>query len=208
MFLAKRNQCGATMVEAIGVLTVVVMLGVGSIKLVGNLYSIFKQSLVVNELKDLQKNISGRYKFEGNYKELFENKTPEETSKFLCDNKMAPYQMCIDGLLYNRMGGEVWILPFEKIDASGNSYDDYTKYSMIFSGLTDRACAELAQTNWYMQKKSDVYQMIINYDTENELVVDLPYNQQNESKIFPVVAQDVMSACHEDDNNQIEWVFF
>lgn len=208
MVFMKKNQSGATMVEAIGFLTVVIMLGLSSIKLVGNLYGLFKQSLVVNEIKDLQKVISGRYKFEGNYKELLENKTPEETAAFLCDKKMAPFQMCINGLLYNRAGGEVWVVPFEEIDEDGNSYKNYTKYKMIFSGLNDRACVEAAQINWYTQQKSDVYKMIINSESENNLVVDLPYNQQDETKAFPVLPSDVMQACNEGDDNQIEWVLF
>ena len=115
MILRKNNQSGATMIETLGVLTIVTMLGISAIKLIGNIFDIFKQNLVVNEVRDLQKAISGRYRFEGNYKELLENRTPEETAQFVCNEKMAPYQMCIDGLLYHRMGGQVWIMPIENL---------------------------------------------------------------------------------------------
>ncbi len=208
MSFFKTNQLGATMIEALGVLTIIVMLGVSSIKLIGNLYNMFRQSLVVNEIKDLQKAISDRYKFEGNYKELLEGKTPEETAKFLCDKKMVPFQMCINGQLYHRMGGEVWVMPVENFDEEGSAYNDYSKYALTFWGLDDKVCVNAAQINWYTQQKSDVYKMIINSGTDKELIVDLPYNKQEGSKTFPVLVQDVLNACSKGKENEIEWIFF
>lgn len=208
MILRKNNQSGATMIETLGVLTIVTMLGISAIKLIGNIFDIFKQNLVVNEVRDLQKAISGRYRFEGNYKELLENRTPEETAQFVCNEKMAPYQMCIDGLLYHRMGGQVWIMPIENFDSSGNAVIDYSKYALTFWNLSDRTCINAAQINWYTQQKSDVYKMIINSGTVKELVVDLPYNQQEGAQLFPVAADLVMKACNTGGENTIEWVFF
>ena len=60
MILDKNNQSGATMMEALGVLTIIVMLGVSVIKLVGNIFSMFNQAVVVSQIKDLQKVISER----------------------------------------------------------------------------------------------------------------------------------------------------
>ncbi len=208
MIFIKSNQVGATMMEALGVLTILILLGISSIRLIGNIYNMFRQSLVVNEVRDLQKVISDRYKFEGNYKELFEGKTPEETAKFLCDEKMAPFQMCSDGLLYHRMGGKVWVMPVENVDSDGNSYNDYSKYALSFWKMTDRTCLNAAQINWNTQQKSDVYKMIINSGTSKELVVDLPYNKQDGSVLFPVLPDQIIKACDNDDDNQIEWVFF
>lgn len=208
MIFLKNNQNGATMMEALGVITILVILGVSSIKLIGTIYGLFTQNIVVNEIKDLQKVISERYRFEGNYKELFENKTPEQTAAFLCDKKMAPFQMCVNGLIYNKMGGEVWILPVENFDSEGSSYKDYTKYAMRFMKLSNRACLSAAQINWATKQKSDVFKMIINSGTAKELVADLPYNQQEGSVVFPVLPQDIIKACDNNDNNQIEWIFF
>ena len=208
MKVFKNNQNGATMMEALGVLTIIVMLGVSSIKLIGNIYGLFTQSLVINEIKDLQKVISDRYRFEGNYRELFDGKTPEQTSAFLCSEKMAPFQMCVGNLMYNKMGGRIWVLPVEYLDGEGSSYEDYTKYAMIFEGLSDRACVSAAQINWITKQKTDVFSMIINGGTEKELIVDLPYNQQEGTVSFPVLPTDVLEACNYNDNNQIEWIFF
>lgn len=210
--LDKNNQKGATMMEMLGVLTIIIMLGVSAIKLIGNIFDMFKQNLVVNEVRDLQKVISERYKFEGNYKGLLENRTPEQVSAFLCTSKMAPYQMCSNGLLHHRMGGEVWVMPIVNYDGDGNELTDYSKYALVFWGLTDRTCVNAAQINWYMQQKSDIFKMVINGDkADKRLSVDMPYNMEEGSKIFPVNPSDVMRACSngdEDDKNKIEWVFF
>lgn len=208
MILCKNNQIGATMLETLGVLTIVTMLGISVIKLVGNVFDIFKQNLVVNEVRDLQKTISGRYRFEGNYQELLKDRTPEEVTQFICNEKMAPFQMCIDGLLYHRMGGQVWIMPVENFDSEGNSTIDYSKYALTVWDLSDRTCLNAAQINWYTQQKSDVYKMIINSGTPQQLVVDLPHNLQEGSQLFPVPADLVMRACNNDGGNTIEWVFF
>lgn len=210
--LNKNNQKGATMMEMLGVLTIIVMLGISAIKLIGNIFDMFKQNLVVNEVKDLQKVISERYKFEGNYKELLENKTPEQVTAFLCAEKMAPYQMCSNGLLHHRMGGAVWVMPIVNYDADGNAVTDYSKYALVFWGLSDKTCINAAQINWYTQQKSDIFKMLINSGVEDkELSVDMPYNMAEGSRIFPVNPADVMRACSngdDDDKNTIEWVFF
>lgn len=198
------------MLEMLGVLTIVIMLGVSTLKLVNSIMGMFRQNLVVGEIKDLQKVISERYKFEGNYKELFEGRTPEQVAAFLCDSKMAPNQMCINGKLRHRMGGEVWVMPIENLDEEGNPVQDYSKYALVFWELTNKTCVNAAQINWYSKQKSDVYKMIINRGVaDKEMVVDLPYNdEEGLNGRFPVSAVEVMKACNKDDDNDIEWVFF
>ncbi len=207
MLLQKNNQIGATMVEMLGVLTIVTMLGVSAIKLVGNLMGMFKQNLVVNQIRDLQKSISGRYRFEGNYETLLKNKTAEEVEQYLCSSKLAAYDVCLDGKLIHRMGGKMWVTPAKEYDAAGNVVEDYSKYVLDVWGLTDRACISAAQINWYQQNKSDVYRMVINAGKGNSLVVNMPYNAEEGSSTFPVSANQAMKACKGDDND-IQWVFF
>ena len=79
---------------------------------------------------------------------------------------------------------------------------------MTFWGLSDRICINAAQINWYSQKKSDVYKMVINSGTDKELVVDVPYNMQEGSETFPVPTAEVFRACSNNDDNQIEWIFY
>ena len=200
-FCLKNNQQGATMIEALGVITIVILLTVSVIKIIGNVYGVFKQNLIVNELKDLQKAISERYRFEGNYKELFENRnTTDDVSRFLCENKMAPYKMCSNGILHHSMAGNVFMEPDDA---------DYQRYKITFDTLTDRACANIAQINWHMQKKPAVYRILIKDSAgARKLDVELPHNQTANSINFPITADTAMQACQNKDNTMIEWTFF
>ena len=153
------NQIGSSMVEMLGVLTILGMVGMAAIKFIGGVHNVFIQNMVVSEARDLQKSISDRYRFEGNYaQELFNGRSCGEdggsdtVASFICNNKMAPFQMCSGGKLHHKGGGEVKIC----------QHTDNDKYYMIFYNLSDTACAALAQVNWYTRQKSDIYQMVIN----------------------------------------------
>ncbi|MBE6454104.1 MAG: hypothetical protein E7017_04380 [Alphaproteobacteria bacterium] len=206
--LNKNNQKGSTMIEALGVLTIIVMLGVSSIKLIGNIMGMFKQSLVTSEIRDLQKAISERYRFEGNYKSLLEGKTSDQIVKYLCDEKIAPNQMCANDKMYHRMGGPVWVMPIVDYDASGNAVSDYSKYAVTFWNLTDRACVNVAEINWHNKDRSDIYKLIINSGKTFQKTFDLPQNLYEGSLSFPVSVSEAMKGCKNDDSNNVEWVFF
>lgn len=213
MLFIKNNQKGATMLETLGVLTIVSILSLSTIKLVGNIMAMFKQSLVVNEVRDIQQAISGRYSFEGNYSELFKDITSPDGSteedqikiaNFLCSEKMLPNQLCGGGMLHHRMGGDIWIL---KTDSSNKIY------ALQFGGLTDKACLNLAQINWHNKKKSNIYSISIIGDIEGtpgiKLKVVLPINKKDDTvKSFPILLEDIMVACKSNDNNVIQWEFY
>ncbi len=209
MLLKKNNQSGATMMEMLAVLGIITMLGSSIISLVANVMDMFKQNLVVNQIRDLQKAISGRYRFEGNYEGLLKNKTPEEISAYLCSSKIASYDMCVNGELYHRMGDKMWIMPVENYDAEGNAYNDYSKYVLEVWGLTKGTCVVAAQINWYQQNKSDVYKIIINSGKASQFVVDMPYNigEGSTTATFPIYPDQALKACN-NDRNDIQWVFF
>lgn len=204
--LKKFNQFGSSMIEMLGVLTIITMLGISVIKLVGNIFDMFKQNLVISEIKEVQKLISDRYKFEGNYRTLFQGRTPEQVVAYLCNQKMVPYQMCVNGEMHHRMGGSVWVLPVEMVEGEGI---DYEKYALVFEDLSDKTCVEAAQINWYMQHKSEIFQMIVNSNmADKRLAVEMPHKAQADSRVFPVNVSDVMDACSTDGENTIEWVFY
>lgn len=212
MLFIKNNQKGATMLETLGVLTIISMLGIGTIKLVGNVMAMFKQSLVVNEVRDIQQAISGRYSFEGNYSELFKDTTEYGNSvedqiiiaNLLCSEKMIPNQLCGGGMLRHRMGGDIWIL-------NTDDENKFMRYALQFEGLTDKACLNLAQINWHNKKKSNIYSIsIFNYNTL-KLKVVLPDSREDYTDVikpFPISLDYITNACKGDDNNVIQWEFY
>ncbi len=213
MIKIRNNQKGSSMVEMLGVLTILAILGMGTIKFIGGVQNVFIQNMVVSEARDLQKVISDRYKFEGNYKSLFESRScddePDTVAQFLCgacegcnsQDRMAPFQMCSNGKLHHRGGGSVRVCKYD---------DAYKHYVMFFEGLTDRSCTALAQVNWYTRQKSDIYRMIINSGiTNKELAVESPFTKTEGSVVFPITASQAMTACSNgDSNNDIQLVFF
>ncbi|MBQ9236090.1 MAG: hypothetical protein IJ184_06480 [Alphaproteobacteria bacterium] len=205
------NQKGSSMVEMLGVLTIIGMVGMGAIKFIGGVHNVFIQNMVVNEARDLQKVISDRYRFEGNYNDLFDGRNdPDAVAKFLCgegDNKkrMAPYQMCSGDKMHHRGGGAVLVYP-----VSG----DTTKYTMVFEGLSDTACSSLAQVNWFTRQKSDVYQMVItDGKDQTTFVANSPYVEDETAEgiatgIFPVGASQALAACANGNNSKVQLTFF
>ena len=223
MILTKKNQRGATMMETLGVLAIFVMLGAGAISLIGNIWDLFKQSMVVNEARDLQKAISDSYRAEGNYYKLFHDEdnewspsgsNVEAASKPLCVEKIAPFQMCSGNKLHHRLGGRVVVSPV--IDGESQNCEKCEKYMLSFEGLTKRACVALAQINWYTQKKSDIFQMRINCNSEgcdHSTTICLPGNKDEscseDKNIYNFSRNDATAACNADGNkNQIDWIFF
>lgn len=207
------NQTGSSMLEMLGVLTIIGMVGMGTIKFIGSVQNVFVQNMVVSEARDLQKAISDRYKFEGNYDNLFNNRscsdTPDTVAQFLCGacegcnskDRLAPFQMCSNGKLHHRGGGSVRVCAYD---------DEHKHYVMFFEGLTDRSCTALAQVNWYTRQKSDIYRMVINSGIAGkELAVESPFTKTEGSVVFPITASQAMAACSNGDtNNDIQLVFF
>lgn len=193
------SQAGSSMVEMLGVLSVVGMLSYGLIKVIGAAHNLFVQNMVVSEAHDLQKKISERYSFEGVYNTtLFSGRTCEGTdtvAAFICEQKLAPVQMCSNGKLHHHGGGDVKICP--------DGEDD--KYVMIFYGLSKTSCVSLVQTDWYTRKKSYIYTMVVNGSSGTTVFSNYFSNEDNK---FPVSAANAMAMCNREDDNTVQMTFF
>lgn len=209
-----QNQSGSSMVEMLGVLTIIGMVGMGAIKFIGGVHNVFIQNMVVNEARDLQKSISDRYRFNGNYSDLFNGRSCEgedTVATYICNNKLAPFQMCSGGKLHHRGGGDVKICRYTLVQAEGaEATPDDTKYVMIFYGLSNTACSSLAQVNWYTRQKSDIFQMVINGDVAGKTtIIDSHYIPGDHGdNIFPVSTAKALAACNNDNDNTVQLTFF
>lgn len=203
MLYIKNNQKGATMMETLGVLAIVVILATSIMSLISNIWGTFKQNLVVNEARDLQQAITNAYKADGNYDSLFEGWSAENdkvAEQKLCNEKIAPFQMCSNGELYHRQNGRVWVWPV-----------DHDKYRLSFKQLSKKTCISLAEVNWFLQKKPSIYQMIINPEEEGTggFVVDLPQNaEEGAVNLYTFSAANAMEQCNRQDDNEIQLIFF
>ena len=203
MFL-KNDQKGRTMTEMLGVLTIVIMLGASIISLVGNIWGMFKQNLVVNEVRDLQKYISEAYKADGNYEKLFKDaNTAADVAQRLCNQKIAPFQVCAGDGLRHRQGGNI------QISGVKNAKNVIDKFQMTLDNLPAKTCLAIAEINWFLQKRSEIYQMKINAGTDSELVVNLPQNTEGDAvNLYTFSIGDAMTHCNLGTENVIDLVFF
>ena len=194
MFFVKNNQKGSSLLEALAVLTIISLLGTSVIKLISSIYGLLKQNMVVSEVRDIQKSISGVYNFSGDYKTLFND---DDYYKILCEtDKSIPNQICINNGssydLVHRLSGKIIIAP--------NS--DYSGYSIEVDQLTKKNCLELVEMNWIDRKKVDIYQLDVND-------VTIAYFPKKNDKSFPITMDKALSSCSKSGkNNVIKWYFY
>lgn len=202
------KQNGSSMLEALGVLAVLGMIGISTIKFIGAIYDKFIQNMVVVEARDLQKSISDRYRFDGNYIKLFSGRSCEgsdSVADFLCGtcaecnekDRLVPFQMCKNGKIVHKGNGDVQICEYE---------GETDKYYMIYHGLTKTVCAALAQVDWHTRQKSEIYQMVINPEKSSEFNVISPVIGVSGNS-FPITADQATKACVEEINT-VQFVFF
>ena len=195
MFFIKNNQKGSSLLEVLAILTIVSMLTISVMKIITNVYALLKQNMIVSEIKDVQKAISGVYNFSGNYELLFKD---VDYRKILCEtDKSIPNQMCIrDGddnySIKHRSSGLVTISPI----------DNYKSYSIKVEGLNKKNCIGLAEVNWVDRKRVDIYRLDINGS-------DVAYFPKRGNKEFPLAVTTIFEKCSENgDKNTVTLYFY
>ena len=193
MLSIKNNQKGSSLVEALGLISVIGILAISTLKIIATAYGVLKISMATSEIRELQKTWSGVYDYSGNYNQLFQ----DNVYKTLCEkDKVAPSQMCMktsDGyFLIHRLSGGVTIAK------SGDSVG----YSITFGDLSKKGCVDLSQIDWLDRKKISIYQLNIN-DTP------IAYYPKKGNKGFPLKIKDIFDNCSKNDGeNSITWFFY
>jgi type II secretory pathway pseudopilin PulG len=202
----KFYQKGSSMIEMLGVLAIIAVLAISVIKIVSNGLDVLKQNLVVSQLRNLQKTISERYNLEGSYSDLLVSRDADAVSAYLCTQKMAPYEMCVNNKLYHRLSGKVFIRA--ESDVFTDETETYERYALEADGLSDRTCINAAQVTWSSKQKDVLYRMVINGGTDNQLIYEQAYNQTGGNQTFPVKIGKILSACQRGKDNSIIWIFY
>lgn len=184
------NQKGNTMMEALAAISVVTVLAVAAVKLMGGLFDMFKQNMIVNEVQEVQKNISARYRLEGNYSEL-----AGMDAQKLKEELLVPSQMVVNGTLVHRLNGAVEIAP----SALGDEYFDIT-----FKDLTTRSCMNMSQINWTGNQATDLFQIKINDNTFKLPINGVKFGDEN---ALPVTVKKAADSCKDGLVNDITWTF-
>lgn len=189
--MLESDQKGTTMMEAIAAISVVTVLSVAAVKLIGNMYEMFRQNMVANEIREIQKNITARYRLEGNYAELSSEMTPQKMK----DEQLIPSQMLVNGEIVHRLNGEVTI----ETSSLGDDFFDVT-----FNKLSLRTCMNLSQINWSSTEGADVFQLKINNNTFKLPINGVKFGDNN---ALPITVKKASESCSNDENNVITWTF-
>jgi len=192
----KAEQKGGTMLEALMVLSIITVLSISGIKLINGLFTMFKQNMVSNELIEIQKNISARYRVFGFYDDIPDN--IEDWKK----EKLLPSQMIANDKIHHRLGGDVIISPKKKND------DDEVSvyYTVTFEDIPQKTCLVIGQINWTMSQSSDLIELMIN-DDSGKFVLPTRNSgiEKGADNALPVKVNVLMNACKSE--NTMTWTF-
>ncbi|MBR2033948.1 MAG: hypothetical protein IKA03_04670 [Alphaproteobacteria bacterium] len=196
----RSNQNGSTMLETIGAMMVVSMVSIGIISLVGKMFNAFKQNMVANEIKEVQKNITDRYRADGNY-EALEGISAQDAYK----EKLIPAQMLVGNKIVHRQNGEVELgIGEEEIDNEKENY-----FTVKFKGLTNGSCIDLSQIAWNSASSTDLYAITINNNKTFKVPLAATGIAPGSDNALPITIEKAVGACNAgDDDNVIKWTFY
>lgn len=194
----KSDQIGRTMVEAMGYISVMIMITVSVAAAINRGYFKFRLGRVNQEITDLKKVIGQRWVADANY-----NDVKWET---LVNEKIVPHGLQ-NGNNKNSgrhsFGGEVTIEGKDNL------------YWIIFKNIPKSACMELGLKTWEGNDGSDLNELSIQGSGSGaqKYLWSWPFSHGNKkcntyqsSCLLPPTVKDVNDACT-DNGNTITWSF-
>ncbi len=212
--LINTNEKGSTMLETLAVICIIGVVSISGMKLIGSMFSMFKQYSVEGEIKDIYKGIRNRFSADGNYAEL-----AEKSSEDLANEKIVPSQMYVSKQgggksLFHRLGGEVIIEAVGEPDVKTKEF-----FQVEFKGLTFRSCLSLAQLSWTDNGTSDLLAFSIYQDEGGDggITFVLPKIKryiagfEGETEDFPIVTSKITEKFKDSNtsknNFNVIWLF-
>ncbi len=183
------DQNGRSMIEAIGYISILIMVSVSVAMAVNSGYFKYRQSRINQQLTDLKQVISHRYVAAENYKDV--------KLQTLIDEKIAPHDIVVSGnkdVGRHAFSGNVKIGP-------GDTYG--STFVITFENLPRLVCNELGMKIWVVNDGSDLDYLKINNTT-----FAWKYSQKKDAaKMLPATATDVSDACNSEYENVMSWYF-
>lgn len=196
-----KNQCGATLLEMMGVLAVAGILTAGIWKLTDHALYRYRISQVTIQVQSLQKGISRFFASKGNYDALDE----EGTVAKLFENNAIPSDMrAEEGKIRHVFGEEVVLANLKYANEASNAS---TGFSITFTGLSKRVCIEVATISW---PENDMANMISIKIGDTKFVWPSYASASDDVKVLPVTMSDAIGECASDNNEEaksITWEF-
>ncbi len=183
--MRKTAQLGRTMIETIGVLGIISMVTTGLIKTVSTMYDRFKQTLAVEQIRSLQKNIRTRYSALNDYSGINFDSLSAANKQKLINERVFPSSTIRGSQLYNSYGGKIGITSTVRT------------YTITFNYLKVEGCRDLMALNWAVNDTSDLIELKFGNKT---------YKWTDNT--LPISMSTALSVCKEKQSeNSISWTF-
>jgi len=186
MEIGVSEERGSSMVEMLGVISVMAILATGAWNLIGSARYRYRVSQGIMQLQSLQKGINRFYASAGNYNKLADN----DAIKVLFENRIIPKEMKASGnKIRNIFRNEVEIknVPYENIEDYGKSSDSFT---ITFKAVEKKECMELASIAWVQNDSANLVSIQIG---ETKFV--WPKYDSGEGDVLPVTTAKGMVSC-------------
>lgn len=185
--MLKSNNQGRTLIEVIGVLSIIGLVAAGILSTIASAFDKYKISRIGQQLIEVQKAVSQRYGADENYANV--------DISTLVNEKLAPSDMMRpnDNKLYHRFGGEVEI---------NNALPGARAMRITFNDVPQKACIELVTMSWINKDYTDLYSITLEsaiYTWPNQRGANILHS-------LPIDMAEAMAVCK--DSNEISWVFF
>lgn len=198
--MMRTAQNGNSMVEMMGVIALIAILSISTIKLIGTATSRYKLNVVVEQIRELHKNISSYYSTKGAYP-AFTNTVIKELIK----EKVIPSGIVTgEAALHNVFRGEIKLDAVNSIMQGGvaTPVTDNIYFQVAFNGLSKSACVELGMMNWMFNGSSDLVNLKI-----NDSVYQWPLGGKIAAAVaMPMDTARVMAVCKDNNENKITWI--
>lgn len=181
----KTTQSGRTMIETIGVIGIISMVTMGLIKTVSVMFDKYKQTMAVEQIRSLQKNIRTRYAALNDYSGINFDSLSDDDKKKLIEERTFPSSIVRGNELYNSYGGKIGITSTERT------------YSITFNYLKAEGCRDLLVIDWAVNNTSDL--------------IELKYGGKTykwTDNTLPLSMTTAMNVCkNKQSENSITWTF-
>ena len=190
------SQSGRSIIEIMGVLTVIGLLTVSIAKTITGMMERYKNSRITMQLTELQKGIQNRFAIDSDFTKL--------SSKLIMDEKLAPSDIdWKDNTMYHKFHGSITV---------GHNYTSTVldiksgqSYWIQFNKVPQQACLDLMSIDWSVDQYSDLITII---SGDLQAYWRIPQGASAEKSIqMPISVDDALKMCSSKSSNKLRWVF-
>jgi len=190
------SQAGRTMIEIIGVLTVIGLVTVTIAKTASSMLERYRNSRMTMQIVELQRAIKNRFAIDEDFTDL--------TLQLLHDEKLVPSDLdWKNDSLYHKFGGTVTV--GHNYTSTALDIKSGQTYYIQFTKVPQQACLDLLNIDWATDQYSDLVTII---SGNLQAYWFIPTGADAAKSIhMPISISDAGRICSDKTDNTLKWVF-